>query len=134
MIKASTVLSLPLPSDRLVDLLLQPQPLTITSLSDHVTPYVFSLPPLVPSLLPFIPTLITHILLVRLLRCRRLQCSTCHQRHQLQMDVITAFKIHNYFVELEFPSTSSAAPTFRSFQSLRYPLNIFPPCVCEPAR
>ncbi|KAL8645248.1 MAG: hypothetical protein Q9210_006818, partial [Variospora velana] len=72
-----------------------------------------------------IPALINYLLLVRLLRYRRLRRSTFHHRDQLHseraMDVLTAFKIHNYLIELEFPSTFSAATTFALFKAYGIP-------------
>ncbi|KAL8817320.1 MAG: hypothetical protein Q9223_003828 [Gallowayella weberi] len=72
-----------------------------------------------------IPAIVNYLLLVRLLRYTRLRRSNFHHGHQLDsmraMDVHTAFEIHNYLIELEFPFTFSAATTFALFKAYGIP-------------
>ncbi|KAI4275963.1 MAG: hypothetical protein L6R35_006247, partial [Caloplaca aegaea] len=87
--------------------------------------YPFFRPTLQQWLYFVVPALINYLLLVRLLRYRRLRRSNFHHRDQLHpeqaMDVLTAFKIHVYLIELEFPSTFSAATTFALFKAYGIP-------------
>ncbi|KAL9021459.1 MAG: hypothetical protein Q9185_001356 [Variospora sp. 1 TL-2023] len=89
--------------------------------------YPFFHPTLQQWLYLVIPALINYLLLVRLLRYRRLRHSSFQHLDQLQlhpeqaMDVLTAFKIHVYLIELEFPSTFSAATTFALFKAYGIP-------------
>ncbi|KAL8788467.1 MAG: hypothetical protein Q9213_001690 [Squamulea squamosa] len=72
-----------------------------------------------------IPAVINYLLLVRFLRFRRLRQSTFHHLYQFDpkraMDILTAFKIHNYLIELEFPSIFSTATTFALFKTYGIP-------------
>ncbi|KAL8659088.1 MAG: hypothetical protein Q9226_000616 [Calogaya cf. arnoldii] len=69
-----------------------------------------------------IPAIIGYLCVVHLLRYAR---TVVHQTNKLSqkhaMDVLTAFRIHNYLIELEFPFTFSAATTFALFKSYGIP-------------
>ncbi|KAL8848862.1 MAG: hypothetical protein Q9221_006158 [Calogaya cf. arnoldii] len=71
-----------------------------------------------------IPAIIGYLFLVHPLRYARLR-SVVHQTNKFSqkhaMDVLTAFHIHNYLIELEFPFTFSAATTFALFKSYGIP-------------
>lgn len=94
-----------------------------TSLRNLLCPFFH--PTVQPWFYFFIPALISYLFLVRLLRYTRLRRSTFNHHDQLRpkqaMDILTAFKIHNYLIELEFPSIFSAATTFALFKAYGIP-------------